>query len=152
MATRQPARRALLLALLLATPLAAAPLASVRADTPGRHPFYIHALTDLRTARWLLLHRPDNPHAQEAIHHIEAAIGDIKAAAYEDGKNLDDHPPIDVPPDWHGTLHRSLELLRGVRRDVAQPEDDHMARGLQRRSLGNVDEAIRHVEYALANS
>jgi len=148
MPTQNPSRRTLLA---LAAALLAVPLAA-HADSPGRHPFYIHALTDLRSARWLLQHRPDNPHAQEAVRHIEAAIGDIKAAAYEDGKNLDDHPPIDVPPDWHGTLHRSLELLRGVRRDVAQPEDDRAARGLQRRSLGNVDEAIRHVQYALANS
>jgi len=148
MPTHPPSRRTVLA---LAATLLAVPLAA-RADSPGRHPFYIHALTDLRTARWLLLHRPDNPHAQEAVHHIEAAIGDIKAAAYEDGKNLDDHPPVDVPPDWNGTLHRSLELLRGVRRDVAQPEDDRAARGLQRRSLGNVDEAIRHVRYAMGGA
>ena len=28
------------------------------ADLPGRHPAYLHALTDLRTARWMVEHRP----------------------------------------------------------------------------------------------
>ena len=28
------------------------------ADMPGKHPFYLHALSDLRTARWMLEHRP----------------------------------------------------------------------------------------------
>ncbi|MEH2129414.1 MAG: hypothetical protein V7K86_01855, partial [Nostoc sp.] len=31
---------------------------SAYADLPGKHPYYLHALTDLRTARWLLEHRP----------------------------------------------------------------------------------------------
>ena len=28
------------------------------ADLPGHHPAYLHALTDLRAARWNLEHRP----------------------------------------------------------------------------------------------
>ena len=28
------------------------------ADLPGKHPYYLHALSDLRTARWMLEHRP----------------------------------------------------------------------------------------------
>jgi hypothetical protein len=152
MPTHPPSRR-----LLLATAaalLAAAPMA--RADTPGRHPFYIHALTDLRTARWLLLHNIGNflvnGHEDEAIHHIEAAIGDIKRAAIEDGKNLDEHPPIDVPPERVGVLRRALELLHGVRRDVTQPEDDPAGLDAQTRSLRHVEEAIHHVERAIADA
>jgi hypothetical protein len=151
--TRQSSRRTFLTgAALLAVPLAAAPLLGARATTPGRHPSYLHALTDLRSARWLLLHRPDNPHAQEAVRHIELAIVDIKAAAWEDGRDLNYHPPIDVPPDWNGTLHRSLELLRGVRHDVALPEDDPAGLDLQHRSLEHVDLAIRHVRFAMGGA
>ena len=27
------------------------------ADLPGKHPYYLHALSDLRSARWMLQHR-----------------------------------------------------------------------------------------------
>ena len=37
--------------------LVAAPFAA-NADLPGKHPFYLHALSDLRSARWLIEHRP----------------------------------------------------------------------------------------------
>jgi hypothetical protein len=143
MPTPRPSPRRLLLAaaaLLLAAPFAA------RADMPGRHPFYIHALTDLRTARYLLVQVQGSGDVDAAIRQIEDAIADIKRAAIEDGKNLDDHPPVDVPPDRIGRLHRSLELLAGVRRDVTQPEDDPAALDLQGRSLHHVDEAIHHLQ------
>ena len=35
-----------------------APLAACAQPLPGKHPAYLHALTDLRTARWLLNHQP----------------------------------------------------------------------------------------------
>jgi len=38
-----------------------AALPSAAQDLPGRHPGYLHALTDLRTARWLLSHQPGDP-------------------------------------------------------------------------------------------
>ena len=36
-------------------------LFAANADLPGKHPAYLHALTDLRTARWMLEHRPGDP-------------------------------------------------------------------------------------------
>src|ERR1700734_745230 len=55
----------------------------------GPHPYYLHALSDLRAARWMIEHRPGN-WAQtqdeiEAVHRIDAAIGEIKKASIEDG-------------------------------------------------------------------
>ncbi len=79
------------------TALAAAvmPLAAY-ADVPGSHPGYLHALSDLRAARWNLEHRPGDAavSTQEdiAISEIDRAIGEVKKAAMEDAKNLGDRP------------------------------------------------------------
>ena len=78
--------------LLVAVPFAA------NADMPGKHPAYLHALSDLRAARWMLEHRPGDAavSAQEdvAITEIDKAIGEIKKASIDDGKDIHDHPPV----------------------------------------------------------
>ena len=66
------------------------------ADEPGRHPAYLHALTDLRHARAHLERgtwsgRMDREE-DHAIAEIDAAIREIKQAAIDDGKDLNDHP------------------------------------------------------------
>src|ERR1700757_1830614 len=73
---------------------------------PERHPAYLHALSDLRASRWLIEHRTGD-WAQtvdevQAVREIDAAINEIKKAAYDDGKNLNDHPPVDERPDHRG--------------------------------------------------
>jgi hypothetical protein len=73
------------------------------ADSPGKHPYYLHALADLRGARWMLEHRPGDAavSGQEdvGITEIDAAIREIKRAAIDDGKDINDHPKVDVPAD-----------------------------------------------------
>jgi hypothetical protein len=125
----------------------------VNADSPGKHPYYLHALSDLRAARWMLEHRPGDAavSVQEeiGITEIDAAIHEIKRAAIDDGKDLDDHPKVDVPADQPGHLHKALELLRKVRADVAREEDDPAAKGLRHRAIGHIDAAIRATERAI---
>ena len=81
------------------------------ADLPGKHPFYLHALSDLRAARWMLEHRPGDAavsgNEDVAIAEIDAAIREIKHAAIDDGKNVNDHPNVDVPGDRPGHLHKA---------------------------------------------
>jgi len=135
--------------LLVALPFAA------NADLPGKHPFYLHALSDLRAARWLIEHRPGDPavSGQEdvAVAEIDKAIGEIKHAAIDDGKDIHDHPPVQGPNDRPGRLHKALELLRKVHNDVAREEDDPMTRGLRDRAVGHVDEAIHATEHAIGD-
>jgi hypothetical protein len=123
------------------------------ADFPGRHPFYLHALSDLRSARWALEHRPGSArvsgHEDVAIQNIDAAIGELKRAAIDDGKDIRDHPPVDAWNDNPGRLHRAAELLRKVRSDVNREEDDPVARGLKRRALDHVEVALRETEGAI---
>jgi hypothetical protein len=139
--------------LLAATLLALTVPFAANADLPGKHPAYLHALSDLRAARWMEEHRPGDAavssHEDVAIAEIDAAIGEIKKAAIDDGKNLEDHPKVDVPGDRPGRLHKGVELLRKVKRDVAREEDDPMTRGLRDRAIGHIDAAIHAAEGAL---
>ena len=144
-------RRAGLLAATLIATLSTYTVA--RADLPGRHPFYLHALSDLRSARWLLEHRPGDAmvstHEDIAIQAIDRAINEIRRASIDDGKDLRDHPQMDVPGEHGGRLHRAVEILRRVHSDVAREEDDPASRGLRNRAVGNVDEAIHQTEAAI---
>jgi hypothetical protein len=129
-----------------------APLVA-HAELPGKHPFYLHALTDLRAARWCLEHRPGDASvsAREdiAIGEIDAAIREIKRAAIDDGKDIQDHPGVDVARDVPGRLHQALDLLRKVHSDVAREEDDPIVRGLRNRAVSHIDGAIHATEGAI---
>jgi len=118
------------------------------ADEPGRHPAYLHALTDLRHARAHLENLAATHHMdkeeEHAIDEIDKAIDEIKRAAIDDGKNLNDHPPIDAGMDRMGRFHRAQELLDKARNDIAREEDDSSVRGLRDRALHHIDEA-RHI-------
>src|ERR1700748_3256030 len=121
--------------------------------TDGPHPYYLHALSDLRAARWMIEHRPGN-WAQtqdeiEAVHRIDMAIGEIKKASIEDGKNIEDHPHVDERPDHFGRLHAALDYLRKARQDISHDEDNRFAQGLQARAYGHIDGAINAVKKAI---
>jgi hypothetical protein len=139
----------------LALILAAAPFAASHADVPGKHPAYLHALTDLRSARWMLSHRPGDAavseHEQRAVQQIEAAISDIKQAAIDDGKNLNDHPQADVPADGPGRLHNAQALLQKVHSDIAREEDDPATRDLKHRSLEHINDALHETDLAIGD-
>jgi histidinol dehydrogenase len=103
---------------------------SARPQPPREHPAYLHALTDLRHAR-AHLQRADGGELREqekkAVHEIDEAINEIKKAAIDDGKDLNDHPAV----------------------DVAQEEDNAAAQGLQQRALEHIDKAHKHIEEAI---
>jgi hypothetical protein len=127
-------------------------LSAVAQPPQGQHPAYLHALTDLRHAR-AHLERPDHGELREqekkAIHEIDAAIDEIKKAAIDDGKDLNDHPPVDARMDWPGRLHRALELLDKAHADIAHEEDNRSAQGLQQRAFEHIDKAHHHVKEAI---
>lgn len=130
-----------------------ASVVTLAAPAPGKeHPAYLHALTDLRHAR-AHLQRPDGGELKDqekkAIHEIDDAISEIKKASIDDGKDLNDHPPVDARMDWPGRLHRALELLNKAHQDVSQEEDNQFAQGLQQRAMMHIDKAHHHVEEAI---
>ena len=120
------------------------------ADEPGRHPAYLHALTDLRHARAhldnLAATRHMDKEEEHAINEIDKAIDEIKRAAIDDGKNLNDHPPVDAGMDRTGRFRRAQELLDKAHNDIAREEDDSSVRGLRDRALYHIDEAHHIVD------
>jgi hypothetical protein len=94
--------------------LVAAPFAA-NADLPGKHPFYLHALSDLRAARWLIEHRPGDAvvSGQEdvAVAEIDKAIGEIKRAAIDDG--LRDRAVGHIDEAMHATEHAISDVNHG---------------------------------------
>ena len=120
---------------------------------PPKHPAYVHALSDLREARWMLEHRPGeaavSAHESEAIGEIDRAIQELTSAAINDGKNLHSHPAADLPADNRGRLHKAADLLRKVRSDTYREEDNPSAVGLRDRALGHVDAALHATERAI---
>jgi hypothetical protein len=119
----------------------------------GEHPYYLHALSDLRAARWMIEHRPGNwdrtVDEVEAVKQIDAAINEIKKASIEDGKNLEDHPPVDERNDHNGRLHEAVDFLRKARQDVGHDEDNKFAQGLQARAYMHIDNAISAAKRAI---
>ena len=68
------------------------------ADTPGRHPRYLHARTDLRTAQFLLRVEAEPNvmrHVRQVDREIELAVSEIDRASVIDHKDIEDHPRID---------------------------------------------------------
>ena len=120
----------------------------------GDHPRYLHALSDLRYAKALIL-RPDAPNvvADEhgAIAEIDKSIGEIKEAAREDWKPLGDAPPVDAQLDRPGRLHEALKVLSKAKNDLSQEEDNGPARALRNRSIGHLNEAITFVRRAIGD-
>jgi hypothetical protein len=125
--------------------------AGMNADTPGRHPAYLHARSDLRRAQFLMRVR-EEPNVTrrlvEADHEVEAAIGEIDRAAVIDRKDLEDHPHVDAFPDRRHRFGRIVELLRSARADIAREEDNGRARGWRDAAYRHLDEALEHVHRA----
>jgi len=125
--------------------VAASLLAITTVASAGRHPRYLHARTDLRTAL-LLLRVHDEPnvihHVHQADWEIDAAVREIDHAAVIDHKDILDNPPIDHNLDRPGRFHKSLELLRAARTDIGREEDNP-------RAIGWRDAAYRHIDAAI---
>ena len=123
---------------------------------PAPHPAYLHALSDLRAARaylaegfqWEPVRREDD----HAIREIDAAIALIKQAAIDDGKPLNDHPPIDGHLTPQNRFAKANELLYAAHQDLAKAEDVPQARELRNGALRHVDEAHNTVNRAVQTS
>jgi hypothetical protein len=123
------------------------------ADTPGKHPAYLHALSDLRDARAHLQQVTSSNSIDQAemhaIEQIDKAISEIKQAAIMDGKNIQDHVPVDAKMDRPGRLHRARELLDKAHNDVSGEEDQPDTQGLQMRVIKHINEAHHSVQHAI---
>jgi hypothetical protein len=122
------------------------------ADTPGKHPAYLHARSDLAKARQLL-NLPDegNVSAQlrNAVNEVNQAIGEIDRAAVLDKKDVDDRPPVDANLKCLGKFHEIFRLLRSAQKDIDREEDNPAAKVWRNRANGEINEAIQFVKKAV---
>ena len=126
--------------------------AVVSAETPGRHPRYIHARTDLRVALNLLrVHDEPNVmrHVHQADWEIDEAIREIDRAAVIDHKDVYDNPPIDRGLDRPGRMHKALELLQAARSDISREEDNPRALAWRDAAYQHIDNAVRELHRAI---
>jgi len=121
----------------------------------GIHPRYLSALSDLRYAR-ALLWRPDFRevmHDQRAaIDEIDRAIEEAKRAAIDDGKNIDDHPPVDTHMGWEGRFRKAMELLGHAHEDLSFVETNMAAAPWRDAARAHVDRARAFVDKAVRDS
>jgi hypothetical protein len=138
------------------TAIALSPLTMQAQQVPGPHPAYLHALTDLRAARHYLndgwAWGPVRQEDDAAIREINDAINDIKKAAIDDGKGLNDPFPIDARLKPQDRFRKADELLIAAHKDLARAEDVPEARGLRDRSIGHVDRAHQVIGEAIHNA
>ena len=144
----------------LTTVIVAACAALILPATAGaqwwqHHPKYLHAMSNLRTAYWLIAHREANdpearPEEHLALKEISRAYQDLKDASIVDQKDLADQPPANMNFwDHRGRLHHALDLLREARADISGEEDDPAARGFRYGALKDIDKAIRATDSAI---
>jgi hypothetical protein len=132
-----------------------APAPPMGASYGGAHPRYLHAISDLRYAR-ALLYRSDwrdvMRDQRHAVEEIDRAIDEAKRAAIEDGKNIDDHPPIDVRAGWEGRFRQAMDLLNSALRDLSSEEDNRDAAAWRSAARGHVQAARDSVTRAMRDS
>ncbi|UTH72852.1 hypothetical protein [Chromobacterium sp. IIBBL 290-4] len=122
---------------------------------PADHPYYLHAMSDLRQARNYLA-RPDYPQIADderrAVAEIDAALGEMKKAAIEDGKDPWRYEQPDARMNPADRFHKAMELLDAARRDASHQEDDPWVRDLQHRILHHIDNAHRATQQAIGDA
>jgi hypothetical protein len=122
-----------------------APATSAHAQFPA----YLHAISDLRSAREYLRMdtRPERVRAREfAIEQITRAIDEMKRAAMDDGKNPWQAPPAQSEGNEFRPIHSAERLLREARRDVDHGFDSPENRGLRERSIEHIDKALEALQ------
>jgi hypothetical protein len=121
----------------------------------GEHPHYLRAISDLRMARALLYRaewREVMRDQRHAVEEIDRAIDEAKRAAIDDGKNLDEHPPVDAHTGWEGRFRQAMELLDSAARNLSSEEDNRDAAAWRAAARGHVQAARDFVAKAMHDS
>jgi hypothetical protein len=119
----------------------------------AQEPHYLHALSDLRTARdYIQFDRGQfNGERRHAVEEINKAIEEIKHAAWDDGKNTQFAPPAQGVTTGWAPIHHALDWLARARGDVAQGVDTPQNAGLRDRAIFHINEALRITNFVREN-
>lgn len=119
------------------------------------HPRYLSALSDLRYARALLWRsdfRDVMRDQRAAIEEIDRAINEAKRAAIDDGKNIDDHAPVDTRIGWEGRFRKAVELLNSAIGDLSFTETNMAAAPWRDAARANAERARGFIQKAMRDS
>jgi hypothetical protein len=126
------------------------------ADTPGAHPRYLHALSDLRlarahVARVMAVTPNGRMYAEEgrALDQIDHALTEVTDLAADTGKSLNDQPAVDQRQAPADHMRAALQLLDEAQRDVDEHESDPRLHELKHRAVQYIEEARRAVRHAI---
>jgi hypothetical protein len=122
-------------------------LLSLVSATPAKAQAYLHAISDLRTARAYLQMNasPQSANARTgAINEINHALEDMEKAVRDDGKNPWHTPPPQSDGNLSAPLHSAARLLKKARTDLegGGPEPSS---GLRDRSYRHIDNALQQL-------
>jgi hypothetical protein len=122
------------------------------AQVPGPHPHYMRAIEDLRLARAYLSEgwgfeavRGDD---DKAVAEIDQAMREIRMAEIDDGKDIGNHPPLEVHLSWRDRFGRANDLLNRAQTNLDQAEEIPESRGMRNRALVHIHRAHFFVDHA----
>jgi hypothetical protein len=143
---------------LLGTMVALTLPVAAQAQWWNQHPGYLHALSDIRTAYWLIAHEDaSNPAMRgdeiQAGRELHAAYDEMAHAAVSDGRNIDDQPPPDFAWGTHNDrLHKALDLVHRAYAELDGEEENPQAAGLRQRAKGHLSDSSRLIGKAMRDS
>jgi len=113
--------------------------------TASVQPRYVHALSDLRSARaflWREDWREVMRDQRGAVDAIDRAISAARAASIDDGANPNVAVPVDRRLGWGDRFTKAMELLNSAQRDLSIAEDNNMRSAEWRtNALSNIQQA-----------
>jgi hypothetical protein len=117
------------------------------APAQAQEPHYLHALSDLRTARDYIQFDKGRYGGDRhlAVEEINKAIDEIKHAAWDDGKNTQFAPPAQGVTTGWAPMHQAVNWMVRARTDVAEGIDTPQNQGLRDRALFHIKRALEMV-------
>lgn len=132
--------------------LAAALLFAAAAPAQAQEPHYLHALSELRTARdYIQFDHRELFHKERhhAVDEINKAIDEIKHAAWDDGKNTMFAPPAQGVSDPWAPMHEAQKHLNVAQNQVGQGIDTPQNQGLRDRAMFHIHEAQNAINFVI---
>jgi len=119
-----------------------------------QEPHYLHALSELRTARDYIQYDKNPAHERanhNAVEEINKAIDEIKHAAWDDGKNTQFAPPAQGVTKGWAPIHYAFNFLTAAKADVGRGVDTPQNTGLRDRAIRHIDVAIIRMTELIQN-
>ena len=148
------AKRLAMLGLLCSSMLALGP-AFGDVPSPGEHPHYLHAVSDLQAADALLQMPDANQNVVNDQKRVEKAVrnamGDCKHASWWDNGPTHYTPPTDAN-NTPGRLREINRLLHSALDNLQAPEGNPKAEAWQQKAVRHTTEAIGDLAQVLTDA